>query len=510
VGLDAGGSQWSLYWTARGRPVACRLVPLLAGWADLDERESAADIEPGHPILIDPEFRIDPVLARFLARSRFTWLAEGTREAYAKDYRLFFSFLWQRGKYWHEADPDDLLDWEAWRRRGQPGQRIGGSKWQRELAALRLLYEWAEKKGHIARSPVLVHAVRLRDGRTAMAADQAPRDVRCSDVKWVTPRTYRLWLEVGLLGYDISGQPDPSWRGRNDGRNAAFTDLLFSSGLRLREGGCLLTPEVPEASAGHCYYEGSVAGAVAKRRERMFYASAAALRRVAGYVAATRAEAIRRARRHRRYEQMPGKLIVTRVGHGARRKLCWRDEQGRTAEVPVGAIGPAERMRLFTETEYGLEPLWLWLTEAGMPMAYPSWEKVFDAANARVAAVFAAAARQDGRRRTAIACSPHMMRHSFALYMLVALHHALDRRFGLTPEERRHFRQVYGDPWVMVRDLLGHKSEQTTRQVYLSPLNGLQVRSMLDHDEDLEALLSRVAASSRLVIDAGPAGEDGL
>lgn len=57
----------------------CRLVPLLAGWADLDERESAADIEPGHPVLIDPEFRIDPVLAGLLARSRFTWLAEGTR-----------------------------------------------------------------------------------------------------------------------------------------------------------------------------------------------------------------------------------------------------------------------------------------------------------------------------------------------------------------------------------------------------------------------------------------------
>jgi hypothetical protein len=54
---------------------------------------------PGHPILIDPEYRLDPVLARFLGRSRFAWLAEGTRQAYAKDYRLFFSFLWQRGKY---------------------------------------------------------------------------------------------------------------------------------------------------------------------------------------------------------------------------------------------------------------------------------------------------------------------------------------------------------------------------------------------------------------------------
>jgi hypothetical protein len=51
--------------------------------------------------------------------------------------------------------------------------------------------------------------------------------------------------------------------GRNDGWNAAFTDLLFNSGLRLREGGCLLTAEVPGAATGHCYYEGSVAGAVA-------------------------------------------------------------------------------------------------------------------------------------------------------------------------------------------------------------------------------------------------------
>ena len=71
------------------------------------------------------DLRLDPVLARFLGRSRFAWLADGTRQSSAKDYRLFFSLLRQRGKYWHEADPDDLLDWEAWRRRDQqPGQGV--------------------------------------------------------------------------------------------------------------------------------------------------------------------------------------------------------------------------------------------------------------------------------------------------------------------------------------------------------------------------------------------------
>lgn len=39
----------------------------------------------------------------------------------------------------------------------------------------------------------------------------------------------------------------------------------------------------------------------------------------------------------------------------------------------------------------------------------------------------------------------------------------------------------------------------------VKPLNGLQVRSILDHDEELAALLSRVAASRRLVIDVDPA-----
>jgi len=56
VRLDAGEGQWSLYWTMRGQPVPCRLVPVLVGWADLDRRETAADIgasDPDRPGLPD-------------------------------------------------------------------------------------------------------------------------------------------------------------------------------------------------------------------------------------------------------------------------------------------------------------------------------------------------------------------------------------------------------------------------------------------------------------------------
>jgi hypothetical protein len=124
-----------LYWTSRGAEIPAGRMDLLDEWADVDDRERALGIETGTPILIDPEHRVDPRLARFLGRSRFSFLAEGSRRSYVKDYRLFFSFLWGRGKGWDEADSDDIDDYEAWRRRSKDNpKRIGGAKWARELA----------------------------------------------------------------------------------------------------------------------------------------------------------------------------------------------------------------------------------------------------------------------------------------------------------------------------------------------------------------------------------------
>jgi hypothetical protein len=251
------GDEWMLYWTARGVDVPVGFDNTLDGWVDIDAREQTAGIEEATPILIDPAGRIDPRLARFLRRSRFAFLAEGTRQSYVKDYRLFFSFLWRRGKYWDQADYDDIDDYEAWRRRSTDNPRpIGGSKWARELAAFKLLFDWAVVTGAVERNPVATHTVHRRDGTVVEVADNRPKDVRAANVKWVTPRTYRLWCDIGLRGYTGDGVPEPGWRGRNDGRNAAFADLLFDSGLRLREGGCLLTVEVPVPMTGQVYCEG--------------------------------------------------------------------------------------------------------------------------------------------------------------------------------------------------------------------------------------------------------------
>jgi hypothetical protein len=104
----------------------------------------------------------------------------------------------------------------------------------------------------MGRSPVTMHTVR-RGGTVAEVPANRATGVRAANVKWFTPRTYRLWRDTGLRGYTVGGLPEAGWRGRNEGRNAAFADLLFESGLRLREAGCLLTIEVPDAVLGNSW-----------------------------------------------------------------------------------------------------------------------------------------------------------------------------------------------------------------------------------------------------------------
>lgn len=486
-------SEWWLYWTTRGVDVPVGFDDMLDGWVNIGARERALGIEEATPILIDPTGRIDPRLAKFFRRSRFAFLAEGTRQSYVKDYRLFFTFLWRRGKYWDQADYDDIDDYEAWRRGSADNPRpIGGAKWARELAAFRLLFDWAVVSGAVERSPVATHTVRRRDGTVVEVAANRPKDVRVANVKWVTPRTYRLWRDIGLRGYSSDGLSEPGWRGRNDGRNAAFADLLFDTGLRLREGGCLLTVEVPIPMIGQVYCEGSVAAAIAKRRERSFYVPASTLSAIAGYIATTRRQAIGSAQRAGRYEQLAGKLIVT-TATAKQRRLAWEDGLGRRGEFPVTAIDERQRRRLFVRGDEGLEPLQLWLTEGGLPMDYRSWDAVFAAASARCL-----------RWGKPISITPHSCRHSFALKMLITLQRGLDSRYGLDKDDRDHLRGVYGNAFTLVKDLLGHRSEQTTRDIYLEPLSGLRLGMILDGSDDLSAILARVAAATERVVDIGP------
>jgi integrase len=170
----------------------------------------------------------------------------------------------------------------------------------------------------------------------------------------------------------------------------------------------------------------------------------------------------------------------------------WDEGGGVVSEAPLNALTDIDRQRLYVETADGVEPLALWLTESGLPMGYRSWSRVFDRANARCAAL-----------GIPVFCTPHMARHSFALRMLVSLHHALDRRLGLSPAERRHYREVYGSVWDLVKDLLGHRSVETTRDIYLEPVRGLPLDSLLDGEDHTpsDEVLAKLTTTTGLVLD---------
>ena len=122
------------------------------------------------------------------------------------------------------AQERDLEDYEHWRRfaRDNPA-RVGGSKWDRELAAFTSLYGWAAQNRHVVRNPVATQQVRGRNGEVLTVAAARAKDTRPSNVHWLTPRTWRLWTDVGLRGHGRDDVPEPGWSGRLENRNVAFT-----------------------------------------------------------------------------------------------------------------------------------------------------------------------------------------------------------------------------------------------------------------------------------------------
>lgn len=483
-------SGWRVHW-----------VPNLEGWSDskassVATREAVVGILPGSAFMSDPTMRVDPLLTEFFCSAAFTRLADSTRISYTNDYRVLFDFLWGRGKTWAETSPDDMEDFEDWRRRAPANPRtVGGSKWMRELAAFKRLFDWALDRHFVRLHPLRSKTIRTRSGDTIQVLEASTNDVRSASVKWLTPAAFRLWRDVGLRGYTAEGLCDPSWRGRNSDRNAAFADLLFDSGLRRSEAASLLTMELPKRETGRRYQWSRLASAAAKsRRPRAFNMRSETLTSIEAYVDSTRAKAVRHAQLTGTYEAVPDRLVVDSVlDTSGEIYLRWVGPDRALHLAPLNRISPRERLCLYRQTSDGLEPCALWLAEDGKPFLSHSWENVFFAATDRCRRLL-------GER--APFCTPHMLRHTFALCMLIALMRAMDTRFGLSPGERRDFQLLYGDPWRLVQNLLGHASIETTRDVYLAPVTDLQVRMILEGELDDGAdFLSAIALLSGRVLD---------
>jgi integrase len=260
-----------------------------------------------------------------------------------------------------------------------------------------------------------------------------------------------------------------------------------------------------------------MAGVTRSKKDRTFYVAADAAGEIEAYADSSRAHAVRNAQRKGLYERLPGLRVVTEVTRRMKPVVRWREKDGTAGELPLGKLTAEERMLLFTEGPHGLEPLWLWLNERGMPFGVYSWEGVFAAANERCERVLTPPGRigLDPHQAFAPYATPHSARHSFALYMLVVLNILMDQKYGLAEEERRDCRQLYGDPWFMVQQLLGHASRETTVKWYLAPVADLQLRSMLAGAAEpaaapmpeLDAAFARVARESDGIQDLGDIGQ---
>lgn len=439
-----------------------------------------------------PDGRPDMGVLEFFSSAAFQSLSTGSQESYTQDIQLFLSFLSGQGIDWRTATFEHLADYEYWRRRDQQNpDRIGAAKFSRDLAALKKFYDWQQWRGTVATSPVALHK-----SKAAGDSDETnlqPKAVRTVQLKWLTPSAYKRWRDVGLGGYRGDSRRDPTWRGRNDGRNLAFAETLWSSGLRLREGGTLLLGELPTIDHQVRYAKARVGQAVAKGRGRDFWISTQALKSIDNYVISSRAAAVHRAQTEGRYDGLTDIKIVDKVDKS--RRVHFTTRTGTTGTVPLDSLDWRDRLNFYTTTDRGLEPWMVWLSEAGLPLPYRSWEEVFSTANDRCRTL-----------AVDIHCHPHMLRHSFALRMLVTLIYAHERKMGITPAERREYRLIFGDPWVLVQTLLGHATLETTRDCYLEPVSGLQVDLFLNdeaaEDASITDFITHIAATAPGIVDA--------
>ncbi len=429
-----------------------------------------AGLRDGRPFVLGADGSYDVALNRFF-RELDGWgvRASNSIAAYARDITLFCRFLHESrgGKSIWAADGGDLRAYKQVRLRTPGSAQVSVATWRRSIAALNKWVAWALSEELIAAEPF-----RYRDA--TVSTPQGPRHVRVNTgtepdpgpapVRFVSFTDYLSWRDVGLRGRLPDGRVDPTWRGHHDERNAAFADLLVSTGMRLSEAAALLVPELPALPSDRA---GKLSGihlgqAVTKRsRSRVVFPSLRCLRSLHHYAQIERDEVVTRIRAAGGYRTDEATVLVGWVG-----LLGLTLAQG--GSPSYGKLDPATRAQLMQVMPNGevAGPLALWLGSDGTPVAPSTWQSVFARANARCA-----------RLDLDVRISPHVLRHVFAVHMLGLLLRQTVVALGEGPAQHLTSaavkRLLVGNPLRTLQRLLGHASEATV-YAYLDVLDEAQ------------------------------------
>lgn len=447
----------------------------------------------GTPVFVGPGGQIDTRLLRYLRSREFHKLSETSRERYWSSQLTWLNFLVRVGRNWDAVTEHDIASYIDWRLLDPDNpNRISEGAYNADKAALVHLYKWASKDAGV-KPPLRVEVINASSPSRAdlvddlLELDLDPGGENISNVRWLTPEAYSQWRDMGLRGYGVDLLPPNGLGLATEDRNHAFADGMYGSGCRRQEWASLLTLELPSVDPSRRYQRLMLGRKVAKGDAsfRKVLVERHDLARTLTYIEeGSRQDAVRRAQRRGLYDDVPGRIEV--LDHNPQTRKVRLASKGRWTSLDDLTV--AQRRRMYVRDSSGWEPLWVWLSEGGRPLVLRSWNRIFNDANDRVQRSLSKA----NLSHSGLWCTPHMLRHSYAYRWFCFFETTYHLRLQhLTVEERKDYRNQFGDTWFLISTLLRHKDPVTTKKHYLAVFQESHVDAMLAlMDQEQRAILT--------------------